>query len=81
MFGQLKALIPYDFFLWGYLRDCEYQNPVLQMLDELRQNIVREARTIDQDLIERVKHDFFARLKHVIAADGRQLKCTHWFQK
>lgn len=40
-------------------------------LKKLRQFIERELGTIDHDLIEIVTHDSSARLKHVLAANGR----------
>ena len=42
-------LNPCDFYLWGYLKSKVYRDPVPTTLEELRKNIRREIRRINED--------------------------------
>ena len=61
---------PFDFFLWGYLKNRVYRNPVLETLDKLKHNNVREVRRIESAIIGQVTSSVEQRAREVIVARG-----------
>ena len=49
MLCMYPDLTPPNFFLWGYLKDRIYSNPIPRTLDQLKDNIRREIRNIPQE--------------------------------
>jgi len=50
-------LNPCDFFLWGYLKARVY-SPLPKTLDDLKRNIEREIKKINENLLENVFENF-----------------------
>jgi hypothetical protein len=63
-------LTPCDFYLWGSLEDKVYKrNP--HTLEELRNNIRREAATISGEELQRVNNNAFRRYMECIRSGGQ----------
>ena len=66
-------LNPCDFFLWGFIKDRIYKNP-LNSLENLKSAIRSEIGALDSDTLQRVMTDFRNRLYTTVAADGRHFE-------
>ena len=62
-------LSPLDFFLWGYIKDKVYKNRP-KTLDELKQAVMRELRSVPAESCRRTIGSFEKRLRYVITVDG-----------
>ena len=62
-------LTPYDFWLWGYLKSRVY-NPIPSNLDELKRNIEREIKKINETDLEAVFFEFEKRCVSVLDLKG-----------
>ena len=60
-FQYSPDLSPLDFYLWGTLKGYVYQNKP-QSIQELKTNITRSIRAIDDDTCGRVIENFKRRL-------------------
>ena len=63
-------LNPCDFYLWGYLKSIVYRDPVPTTLEELKKNIRREIRRINQDTLAKVYDNVLVRMQRVLARRG-----------
>jgi hypothetical protein len=66
-------LNPCDFFLWGYLKSVVY-NPLPKTIEELKQNIEREIKKINREMLESTFVNFRKRCDLVIAAHGGHIE-------
>ena len=66
-------LNPFDFFLWGHLKDCIYRNKPTT-LQQLKENVLQYSREIDQHLCERVIQSFKKRMQVCFQRKGRHLE-------
>lgn len=62
-----------DFFLWGYLKARVFENRP-QTLQALKDNITREIRAINQEMLLRVTENFQSRLQECLEQRGGHLK-------
>jgi len=62
-------LIPYDYFLWGTLKDIVYRNNPTT-LDELEQSICAATESISVQTLQNVMTHFVARLRHLSSVSG-----------
>ena len=62
-----------NFFLWGYLKARVFENRP-QTLQALKDNITREIRAINQDMLLRVIENFQSRLQECLEKRGGHLK-------
>jgi len=67
-------LTPWDFFLWGFVKDNVYVPPLPISLKELRDRITHALQTITADMLHRVWDEFDYR----VDACRETQKCTHW---
>ena len=51
---RFPDLSPYDFFLWGFVKDTVFVSPVLANLQELHDRITAAVALIDCDMLTRV---------------------------
>ena len=74
--GHLAPLIlpSWIFFLWAYVKDRVYHNPVHD-LATLRRRIVEVVQTVDVDVLQRVWREMEYRLDIVRATRGAHLEC------
>ena len=63
-------LNPCDFYLWGYLKSKVYRDPVPTTLEELRKNIRREIRRINEDTLTKVYDNVLVRIQRVLGRKG-----------
>ena len=68
-------LNPADFFLWGYLKDRVYSDPIPRDIDQLKENIRKEARKINKDLVIRAIDNMLPRTQNLLSRKGA------WFEK
>jgi hypothetical protein len=61
-----------DFFLWGFLKDRVFRRRIMT-IQEIKQAIVDEVATIDDDLRRRVYGNFRKRLQECIDLNGGHL--------
>ena len=47
-------LNPADFFLWGFLKERVYLGPVQKKIEQLKNNIRREAKKLKIDMVKRL---------------------------
>jgi hypothetical protein len=62
-------LNPCDFFLWGYLKQRVYK-PIPKTLDELKVNIEREIKKINEEMLKNVFENFKKRCSLIVSAEG-----------
>ena len=62
-----------DFFLWGYLKERIYVNKP-ENLKQLKDNITKEIRELDQETPEAVMEHVLERARMCEAENGRHLK-------
>ena len=62
-------LNPCDFFLWGFLKDRVYRGGP-ETLEQLKIAIENEINNISQVVINKVIHNFVARLHHIVVGGG-----------
>ena len=70
-------LNPCDFFLWGYLKDTIYKNPI-QTIDDLVREIERQICGITPDLLKKALENFEKRLDRVIETDGKHFENLYY---
>ena len=68
-------LNPCDFFLWGYLKSVVYSNPVPKTVSELKSNIKRDVRKLNQETINSAIDNILPRIQHLISRKGQ------WFEQ
>lgn len=66
-------LNPCDFFLWGYLKARVY-NPLPKTINDLKKNIKREIKKIDQDMLEKIFENFKNRCHLILSAEGGHIE-------
>ena len=66
-------LNPCDFYLWGHLKALVY-TPLPKTLDDLKANIEREIKKINQEILESTFENFIKRCSLVIAAKGGHIE-------
>ena len=69
-------LNPCDFFLWGYLKDRAYREEPAT-IEDLKQKILEESRSIPTETLARVTEGFQCRLAAVIDQDGMHVEKFH----
>lgn len=62
-----------DFFLWGYLKDQVYR-PVPRTLQDLKTNIRREIRRLDQQMVSRAVDNTIVRMRECIRRNGAHVE-------
>ena len=65
---------PYDFFLWGYVKERVYVPPLPADLDELTNRITAAVKSVTEDTIRRVWDEFSYRVDVVRAAGGGHIE-------
>ena len=65
-------LTPYDFFLWGFVRDTVFVRPLLANLQDLRNCITAAVALVDRDMLTRMWNEMDYRI--VVC---RITKCGH----
>ena len=68
-------LNPADFFLWGFLKESVYLDLVQKTIEQLKNNIRREARKLKIDMVKRVIDDMLPRVQNLLCRKGA------WFEK
>jgi len=63
-------LSPYDFFLWGYLKEKVFKHRP-RSLEDLKERIRQEIDAIPPEITRRVMKNFRERLQQCVANDGR----------
>jgi hypothetical protein len=64
---------PCDFFLWGHLKSRVY-NPLPSTIDDLKSNIEREIKNIDQKTLNSVFENFLKRCDLLKTAGGGHIE-------
>ena len=64
-----------DVFLWGYLKERVYSDPVPKTTDQLKNNTRREVKKIKIDTIRAAIDNMLPRIQNVISRKGA------WFEK
>ena len=67
-------LNPPDFYLWGYLKDKVYSNPVPRDLNQLKVNIANNIRNITRETLAKVTANFRMRMDRLLETDGRHIE-------
>ena len=62
-----------DFFLWGAVKDKVYANPI-QDLEMLKDRITEEIQAIPEEQIHAAIENFYTRIQHLVAIDGRHFE-------
>ena len=62
-------LTPLDFFLWGHLKSVVYRNRP-RNIDELKEAIRQEIRSIPRETLLRAKRSFLERIELCLQAEG-----------
>ena len=70
-------LNPPDFYIWGYLKDKVYSNPVPRDLNQLKVNIANNIRNITRETLAKVTANFRMRMDRLLETDGRHIE--HFF--
>ena len=68
-------LNPADFFLWGYLKERVYLDPVPKTIEQLKNNIRREAKKLKIDMVKRAIDNMIPRVQNLLCRKGA------WFEK
>jgi len=71
--ARSPELNPYDYFLWGYLKDRVYK-PMPKTLDDMKVNIEREIRNIKRDGLKSRFLNFRKILNLIIEAKGGHIE-------
>lgn len=66
-------LTPLDFFLWGYIKDCVYKTPVID-LPGLKSRIVEAIGTVNTAMLSRTWREMERRLDLVFLRDGAHVE-------
>ena len=71
-------LNPPDYYLWGYLKDCVYRDPVPNDIEQLKTNIRNRINDIDHDTLAKVMDNFQMRMGTLLECNGRHIEhlCT-----
>ena len=64
-----------DLFLWGYLKDRVYSDPVPKTVGEFKNNIRREAKKLKLDMVRRAIDNMLPRVQNLLCRKGA------WFEK
>ena len=68
-------LNPADFFLWGFLKERVYLDPVPKTIEQLKNNIRREAKKLKIDMVKRAIDNMNSRVQNLLCRKGA------WFEK
>ena len=68
-------LSPADFFLWAYLKERVYLDPVPKPIKQLKNNIRREAKKIKGDMVKHAIDNMLPRVQNLLCRKGA------WFEK
>ena len=69
-------LNPAAFFLWGFLKERVYLDPVPKTIEQLKNNIRREAKKLKIDMVKRAAIDnMIPRVQNLLCRKGA------WFEK
>ena len=63
-------LNPADFFLWGYLKERVYLDPVPKTIEQLKNNIRREAKKLKIDMVKRAIDNMIPRVQNLLCRKG-----------
>ena len=63
-------LNPCDFYLWGYLKSKVYSNPIPETCEQLKKNIRREIRKINNETLTSVYDNVLVRLQRCMGQSG-----------
>jgi hypothetical protein len=76
---QSPDLTPYDFFVWGYIRDCVYVPPMPCNLPQLQQSFMEAVTAINHQMWQRAWQELDHRIDicHVIKVDMSST-CNPW---
>ena len=68
-----QTSLPWDFFLWGYLKDIVYKTKVWD-IDDLKQRIPNAMTTIDEAMLQRTWQEIEYRLDVLRATNGAHIE-------
>ena len=68
-------LNPAYFFLWGYLKERVYLDPVPKTIEQLKNNIRREAKKLKIDMVKRAIDNMIPRVQNLLC------RKEAWFEK
>ena len=68
-------LNPADFFLWGYLKDRVYSDPIPRTTDQLKENIKREVKKLKLEMVKAAMDNMLPRVQNLLSRKGA------WFEK
>jgi len=63
---QSPDLTPYDFFLWGFVKDTVFVPPLPVNLQDLRNRITAVVTLVDRDMITRVWNEMDYRIMSAV---------------
>jgi len=63
------------FFLWGYLTDLVYSDPIPRTTDQLKENIKREVRKLKLEMVKAAMDNMLPRVQNLLSRKGA------WFEK
>jgi len=61
---------PDDFFLWGFLKERVYLDPVPKTIEQLKNNIRREAKKLKIDMVKRAIDNMIPRVQNLLCKKG-----------
>ena len=67
-------LNPADFFLWGFLKERVYLDPVPKTIEQLKNNIRRESKKFKIDMVKRAIDNMIPRVQNLLCRKGA------WFE-
>ena len=68
-------LNPADFFLWDFLKERVYLDPILKTIEQLKNDIRREAKKLKIDRVKRAIDNMIPRVQNLLCRKGA------WFEK
>ena len=67
-------LNPPDYFLWGYLKDCVYRDPIPRNIADLKTNITARIRDISAETLAHVMENFRVRMDKLQESNGKHIE-------
>jgi len=67
-------LTPYDFFLWGFVKDTVFVPPLPANLQDLRNRITAAVALVDRDMLTRVWNEMDYRIDFCRITKGGYIK-------
>ena len=67
-------LNPAAFFLWGFLKERVYLDPVPKTIEQLKNNIRREAKKLKIDMVKRAIDNMLTRVQNLSYRKGARFE-------